>query len=76
VSRTGEENSQLSEFGGNVRRERMARGLTQERLSELVDLNLRTLQKVEAGETNLLLTTVVRIHRALGCPWDTLMPRK
>jgi len=36
-------------FGANVRRERMAKGITQERLAELVDLNVRTVQKIEAA---------------------------
>ena len=63
-------------FGANVRRERMARGITQERLAELVDLNIRTVQKIEAGEINILLTTVVRLFRVLNCPWGRLMPVK
>ena len=48
--------------------------MTQERLSELADLNIRTLQKIEAGELYILLTTVLRLQRALGCGWPTLMP--
>ena len=63
-------------FGANVRRERMARGITQERLAEFVDLNIRTVQKIEAGEINILLTTVVRFYRVLNCPWGRLMPVK
>lgn len=63
-------------FGANVRRERMAKGITQERLAELVDLNVRTVQKIEAGVINILLTTIVRIFRALDCPWERLMPGK
>jgi transcriptional regulator with XRE-family HTH domain len=63
---------QISIFGANIRRERMARQLTQEHLAELVDLNIRTLQKIEAGETNILITTAVRLQRAIDCPWDRL----
>lgn len=48
--------------------------MTQERLAELVDLNIRTVQKIEAGELNILLTTILRFHKALGCSWDDLMP--
>lgn len=65
---------EITRFGMNLRRERVARAITQEKLAELVDLNIRTLQKIEAGETNILLTTVLRIQRALGCDWDELMP--
>jgi transcriptional regulator with XRE-family HTH domain len=63
----------IKRFGANVRRERDARKLTQERLAELADLHLRSLQKIEAGEINLLLTTVLRIKRALKCPWTKLL---
>jgi transcriptional regulator with XRE-family HTH domain len=48
--------------------------VTQETLAELADLNIRTLQKIEAGQTNILITTALRLQRALGCDWSTLMP--
>ena len=66
--------AQLSRFGTNVRRERNARNLTQEKLAELVDLNIRTLQKIEAGELNVLITTAIRLQRALKCSWERLLP--
>jgi transcriptional regulator with XRE-family HTH domain len=68
------ETAELTRFGANVRRERTAKGLTQERLAELAELNIRTLQKIEAGQLNILLTTVLRLQRALGCAWQKLMP--
>ena len=54
-------------FGGNIRRERLARKITQEQLAEKVDLNVRTIQKIEAGKINILITAASRIQRALGC---------
>jgi transcriptional regulator with XRE-family HTH domain len=66
--------AELSRFGSNIRRERTARNLTQEKLAEKADLNIRTLQKIEAGELNVLVTTAARIQRALGCSWEKLMP--
>jgi len=66
---------QVKAFGANLRRERVARGITQEKLAELVDLNIRTVQKVEAGQTNILLTTAIRVQHALKCSWDSLMPK-
>jgi len=51
----------------------MAAGITQEKLAEKVDLNTRTLQKIEAGSTNILITTAIRIQKALGCPWEKLV---
>jgi transcriptional regulator with XRE-family HTH domain len=66
---------QLKIFGGNLRRERIARRVTQEKLAELADLNIRTLQKIEAGQTNILVTTAIRLRKGLGCPWDSLLGR-
>ncbi len=68
------EQKRLKMFGDNVRRERSAQGLTQDRLAELAEISTRNLQKVEAGELNILLTTIVRIQLALKCPWKKLMP--
>jgi len=67
---------QQKTFGANVRRERNQKGMTQERLAELADLSLRNIQRVEAGEINVLMTTVVRIRRALGCAADKLIPQE
>jgi transcriptional regulator with XRE-family HTH domain len=63
----------IKRFGGNVRRERIAKGITQEELAELADLHLRSVQKIEAGEINLLLPTIGRLKRALKCPWVKLL---
>jgi transcriptional regulator with XRE-family HTH domain len=65
--------AELCRFGANVRRERTARSITQEKLAEKADLNIRTLQKIEAGELNVLITTAARIQRGLGCSWEKLM---
>ena len=48
------EATQLNDFGANVRRERNAKAFTQEQFAEMVDLNIRTVQKIEAGEINIL----------------------
>ena len=53
----------------------MARRVTQESLAERADLNIRMLQKIEAGQTNILITTAMRLRAALGCPWDVLLGR-
>lgn len=63
---------QLKDFGANVRRQRVAQNMTQERLAELADLNIRTVQKIEAGQTNILVTTAVRLKIALKCSLDVL----
>jgi transcriptional regulator with XRE-family HTH domain len=63
----------LKRFGSAVRRERTAIGMTQEELADLTDLHLRTVQKIEAGDINVLITTAQRIQKAIGCSWDSLM---
>lgn len=55
-----------------MRRERIHLKITQERLAEMADLNIRTLQKIEAGETNILITTAIRLKESLDCKWDRL----
>lgn len=65
---------ELEALGASVRRVRVERGMTQERLAELADLNIRTLQKIEAGQINILVTTVLRLQKALDCRWTRLLP--
>jgi transcriptional regulator with XRE-family HTH domain len=61
-------------FGQNVRRERLRKKLTQERLAERAEIATRNLQKIEAGEINVLVTTAFRIQLGLKCPWRRLAP--
>jgi transcriptional regulator with XRE-family HTH domain len=63
----------IKKFGANLRRERNARGLSQEKFAEMAALHHRTIQKIEAGEINLLFTTVLRIQRALKIDWERLI---
>jgi len=73
VPRDAKIQAQLKKFGASVRRERISRGITQEKLAELVDLNIRTIQKIEAGKINVLVTTAMRIQKALDCAWGRLV---
>ena len=68
------ERQRIKAFGANVRRERARKGLTQEALAEKAEIAPRNLQKVEAGEINLRLTTIIRIQLALRCPLKRLVP--
>jgi transcriptional regulator with XRE-family HTH domain len=61
-------------FGASVRRERVRRRMTQEQLAERAEIATRNLQKIEAGEINILVTTAFRIQLALRCSWKRLMP--
>ena len=70
------EQSRLRILGANIRRERYAKKLTQERLAERAEISTRNLQKVEAGQLNLLGTTLIRVKLALRSPWTKLMPKE
>jgi len=47
----------------------MALEITQQELAEMADLNVRTVQKIEAGAINILITTAMRLQQALKCDW-------
>ena len=70
-----EQAAQVKTFGANVKRLRKQKKLTQEKLAELSDLQPRTIQKIEAGQLNILFTTILRIRKALGCSWERLVGR-
>jgi transcriptional regulator with XRE-family HTH domain len=73
VSSAASKSARLIRLGANVRRLRIKAKLTQERLAELVGLNPRTIQKVEAGKLDILCTTLIRLQSALKCEWEELM---
>ncbi|UZJ44458.1 helix-turn-helix domain-containing protein [Marinimicrobium sp. C6131] len=53
-------------FAENVRRERRARGLSQEALADLADVHRTYIGMLERGEKNVTLSTLDRIASALG----------
>ncbi|WP_438483176.1 helix-turn-helix domain-containing protein [Oleiharenicola lentus] len=65
----------LKKLGANIRAAREKAGLTQEELAELADIHPRALQKIEGAGTNLQSLTLIRIQAALGCPWDSIIPK-
>ncbi len=67
------QNTWLKVVGANIRRERVARALTQEKLAELAGLAPRTIQKIEAGRITILITTLRRLRTAIGCPYEALL---
>jgi transcriptional regulator with XRE-family HTH domain len=58
--------AQLKTFGANLRRARMARNITLETLAERANLNIRSLQRFESGECNVLITTAWRLQHGIG----------
>ena len=53
-------------FGECVRKIRLARGLSQEKLAELADLHRNYVGAVERGERNISLLNIVKLAHGLG----------
>lgn len=63
----------LKIFGKNVRERRRACGLTQERLSELCELDPTYISMIEAGRRSPSFPTLLHLARALKCSVSALM---
>jgi transcriptional regulator with XRE-family HTH domain len=55
-------------IAANTRRYRLKRGMTQEVLAEVADLDLRFIQRIERGSTNLSMSVLVALSDALLVP--------
>jgi transcriptional regulator with XRE-family HTH domain len=55
----------LKRFGANVRTQREARNLSQERLAELADLDRTYISGIERGARNPTILSTLRIAKAL-----------
>ena len=65
----------MKQLGDNIRRERIAKDMTQQELAEFADLNIRNVQRIEAGEIAVLFSTMVRIKKAIGAAWERFIPK-
>jgi transcriptional regulator with XRE-family HTH domain len=63
-----------SRFGNNLRKVRLAKGISQENLAELANLHRTYVSSVERGERNVTLETIEKLAKALGVSMAKLMP--
>lgn len=60
-------------FGERLRNRRIAVGITQESVAEQVGITLRWYQRIERGENNISVETLLALSRVLSVSIDYLM---
>lgn len=64
----------MRDFGQKISAQRIARGLTQEDLAELADLERSYISDIERGCRNVSLVNIVKLAKALGASPSDLFP--
>ena len=62
----------LPQFGANLRRARLERDLSQERLAHMCGLNMTHVARIERAEREPGVRTVAKLARGLKVPADVL----
>jgi transcriptional regulator with XRE-family HTH domain len=62
----------FEDLGRRIREARRAKDWTQEVAAERLSIDVRELQRIEAGRVNLTLQSLLRIARVLGLPVRSL----
>ena len=66
----------MSTIGKNIKKFRLDKGLSQDKLSKLADLSLNTVVKIELDESpNPTIETIQRIAKALEVSVDGLLKK-
>ena len=66
------EKERLLKIGNNIRAERNRARLTQENLAEKISMNEKNLGKIERGQVNPKITTIIAIMEALDIPFEAI----
>lgn len=66
----------IKQFGRNLCAERNRLGLSQDELGSAAGLDGTYIGRIERGEVNPTLTTIIPILDALGVPFSALYPTK
>lgn len=62
----------FEKLGQNIKKYRLEKGLSQEKLSELLDVNSKFIGHVERVERNISLTKLVELAEILDVPMNLL----
>ena len=65
--------SVLKKIGQNFRVERTKQALSQEKFAELADVHTNYIGKVERGEQNLTIKSLVELSNALNIPIEKIL---
>ena len=60
-------------LGKNINRLRTQRGLTQDDLAGLAEIDRRYVQRIEAGTANPGIDVICRVREALRASWDEML---
>lgn len=63
----------LEKLATAIRQKRLALNLTQEALAGLADISTSQLRLLERGSGNPTISTLTRVHEALGLPFPALL---
>lgn len=66
----------LKKFGKNVKIARIKKDLTQEQLSEILDVNQNYIACIECGRQNMSLGKILELANALNVDIETLLKFK
>jgi transcriptional regulator with XRE-family HTH domain len=64
----------IKEFGKRLKKVRKAKGLSLRKLAMLAEMNYGNIHKIEKGEINPQISTVILLAEALGIPPSDLLP--
>jgi transcriptional regulator with XRE-family HTH domain len=70
--KAGDDNEILKEFGSNLKKIRQRKGLSLRALSYECSIDFSDIGKIERGETNITLLTIMQLAKALNVPAEEL----
>lgn len=70
--KAGDDNEILKEFGNNLKKIRKRKGFSLRALSYECSIDFSDIGKIERGETNATLLTIMQLAKALNVPAEEL----